>query len=93
MNYQPSLLLLIMILCSTPTKAENQRDDIFPSPDFLEFLGKWETNNGDWVDPENFEDEDFVNLMNITDTESNRVATPGVLNSHPLENRSETEND
>ncbi len=93
MNYQPSLLLLTMILCSSPTKADNYTDATRPSLEFLEFLGEWETKSGDWIDPESFEDKDFVKLMNITDEENRQSTTRGVVSSHPQESQSATEND
>ena len=93
MNYQPSLLLLTMILFSTPMKADNSRDGARPSMAFIEFLGEWETSSGEWIDPENFEDEDFVNLMTLTDDENNRSANQAVDISQSQKNRSASEND
>jgi hypothetical protein len=38
--------------------------------EFLEFLSEWETELGDWVGPERFEDDSFDQLYE-DDTEEN----------------------
>ncbi len=59
-----SWILFLTLLCS-PAQANEPAPDSGNEPgvednteelmDFLEFLGDWETENGDWVDPEEME--------------------------------------
>ncbi|NKB34286.1 MAG: hypothetical protein GKR91_14440 [Pseudomonadales bacterium] len=37
-----------------------------PSLEFLEFLGSFETDEGEWIDPESLMTEDFGNLLDAT---------------------------
>ena len=69
MNYQHKLLLLSMILFFPISQAENQQEDEAPSLELLEFLGEWETSNGEWLDPAELEDDDFAKLMSLTEEE------------------------
>jgi hypothetical protein len=69
MNCRHSLLLLSMILFSPLLQAETQEDDEAPSLELLEFLGEWETSDGEWIDPEELEDDDFAKLMSLTGDE------------------------
>lgn len=34
-----------------PSRAPADGDDAGPSLDFLEYLGTWESGNGEWLDP------------------------------------------
>lgn len=34
-----------------------------PSLEFLEFLGQWETDDGEWIAPEELANEDFGQLL------------------------------
>jgi len=34
-----------------------------PSIEFLEFLGQWETEEGEWIAPEDLADEEFAQLL------------------------------
>ena len=80
MNYQPRLLLLTMLTFSPITIAESHANGPAPSLDFLEFLGEWQDSDGNWIDPADFEDADFVKLLDITDTETDSPSnrSPGV---------------
>lgn len=44
-----------------PTGVEVEEDP--PSLEFLEFLGRWETDDGEWISPEDLANEDFVELI------------------------------
>ena len=44
-----------------PAGAEGEDDP--PSLDFLEFLGQWETDEGEWISPEDLANDDFVELI------------------------------
>ena len=66
MNCRHSLLLLLMILLSPISQAETREDDAVPSLELLEFLAEWETDDGQWLDPETLEDDDFAKLVSLT---------------------------
>lgn len=46
---------------TAPAGTEVENDP--PSLEFLEFLGQWETDEGEWISPEDLANEDFVGLM------------------------------
>ena len=52
-RYAPLVLLLILI-CRGVTAQQGEQ----PSMEFLEFLGEWENEQGEWVDPVNDSDKD-----------------------------------
>jgi len=41
------LVLLSMLVCRDVTAQQDEQ----PSMEFLEFLGEWENDRGEWVDP------------------------------------------
>ncbi len=54
--------LILLGLLSTPVFAQepgqardSSEDTEMPSLEFLEFLGHWETDDGEWIDPEELE--------------------------------------
>jgi len=64
------VFFLIMICSTMPLLAEEQvQNEEVPSMDFLEFLGEWETEEGDWIDPVELEDEEFGQLIKSTSTQ------------------------
>lgn len=69
MSYRVSACLM-MLLCSTSILRAEQQDntDAMPSMAFLEFLGEWETEEGEWIDPFELEDDEFAALIE-TDNE------------------------
>ena len=69
MNYPHRLLVLMMITLSPILHAETEANEEIPSIEFLEFLGEWEDSDGEWLDPEELEDEDFAKLLRLTDEE------------------------
>jgi len=54
--------------------ADEQIDsETIPSIDFLEFIGEWETEQGEWIDPLELENEEMGKLIEATievDTEN-----------------------
>ena len=53
------ITIALIPITSLAQTAENEEDI---SIEFLEFLSEWETQLGDWVGPENFEDDSFDQL-------------------------------
>jgi len=52
-----------MIQFSSILQADSQQNEVSPSLHLLEFLGEWETSDGEWLDPAEFEDNDFAKLI------------------------------
>lgn len=50
------------VQAATPA-AEGEEEGESPSLEFLEFLGQWETDEGEWISPEDLANEDFVELI------------------------------
>lgn len=47
--------------------AEEQlNNEQMPSMDFIEFLGEWETEQGEWIDPVDLENEETGQLIETT---------------------------
>ena len=72
-------IAVLIILLSIAYDANAANDDGNPSMELLEFLGEWQTKDGDWVDPMRFldvSDEDLekgssikVNVKEVTSDE------------------------
>jgi hypothetical protein len=69
MNCRLSVLVISMIILSPLLQAETQNEEEIPTIELLEFLGEWQENDGEWLDPEELEDEDFANLLRLTSEE------------------------
>jgi len=64
MFYRASTCLWILI-CSTSfsfAEVKNSGDNM-PSMAFLEYLGEWESDDDDWVDPEDLDNDDIGKLI------------------------------
>lgn len=58
----------MLFFCSMPSLlAEEQlNNEQMPSMDFIEFLGEWETEQGEWIDPVDLENEETGQLIETT---------------------------
>lgn len=61
-------LLIALLISSAPVYAEppsnegqNNSSDTSPSLELLEYLGEFETEDGEWIDPEELEQMDDIN--------------------------------
>lgn len=50
--------------------AESEQSEDAPDLEFLEFLGQFETDAGEWIDPDSLLTEEFTELLE-TSTEAN----------------------
>lgn len=67
MNYRGSAYFMLLLCFITSLFAgEQTATETMPSMAFLEFLGEWETEEGEWIDPLELEDEDFGKLIETT---------------------------
>ena len=55
-------IALIIILLSIALDANAASENTSPSMELLEFLGEWQTKDGDWVDPMRFLDVSETDL-------------------------------
>ncbi len=64
MRYRASVCFMLMFCSLTPLFAEEQSaEEDIPTMEFLEFLGEWETEEGEWIDPIVLENEEFGKLI------------------------------
>ncbi len=52
---RPNLFWLWLLLGMSYTSVAWSDEENQPSMEFLEFLGEWETEDGDWIDPQALE--------------------------------------
>ena len=73
MSYQPRLILVIAMMLNAPFNfADEPRNESDVSLEFLEFLGEWETDEGEWIDPEQLKTDIFEELKReISDRDKN----------------------
>jgi len=64
-------IAIIIILLSVAFEANAANDDTNPSMELLEFLGEWQTKDGDWVDPMRFLDVKEADLEKDSSTKVN----------------------
>jgi hypothetical protein len=71
-----SLMLMMMVQISNlATAAEEAKAETeAPAVDFIEFLGEWETNQGEWIDPNELETEVFTEAYRDVKTEETPAA-------------------
>ncbi|MCG8325085.1 MAG: hypothetical protein MI673_06170, partial [Thiotrichales bacterium] len=56
---------------SVDTQRQNETHQELPGAEFLEFLGEWETDQGEWIDPEEMDDDYLASqVQDGTDTEN-----------------------
>ncbi len=57
-NMLVSRALLVLTLCVFSVQAKALNEEQEPDMELLEFLGEWETEDGEWLDPTSLEDID-----------------------------------
>jgi hypothetical protein len=50
---------------------EQVSNEVLPSMDFLEFIGEWETEEGEWIDPLDLEREETGQLIETISEQNN----------------------
>lgn len=58
-----SLLIFGSISAANVAEEETEDEVEVPSLEFLEFLGSFETDEGEWIDPESLMSEEFTELL------------------------------
>jgi hypothetical protein len=71
MFYKVSLCFICLLGSTSLIFAEEQNDNM-PSIEFLEFLGEWETDEGDWVDPATLESEEIGELIKTIEADNEK---------------------
>jgi hypothetical protein len=61
-----SCFILLFCLSASLFAEEQINNEEVPSMAFLEFLGEWETEEGEWIDPIELENEEIGNLIETT---------------------------
>ncbi|MBL1141699.1 MAG: hypothetical protein HND53_06670 [Proteobacteria bacterium] len=70
MIYKANVLFFLLLCPVSSLLAEQQTNESLPSLDFLEFIGEWETEEGEWLDPILLENEGLEEMMTDTKTEN-----------------------
>ncbi len=66
-NMKTGACFLLFICSMASIFAEEQMNsEEMPSIAFLEFLGEWETDDGEWIDPVELENEEIGQLIETT---------------------------
>jgi hypothetical protein len=76
MVYRASAWFILLCSISSLYAEEIASDGVskkMPSMDFLEFLGEWETIQGEWLDPETLEDEEIEKLIETKTNINNEI--------------------
>ena len=63
-SYQLLTALFTALLLLNVIAAAHAQDNDSPSMEFLEFLGEFQTDEGEWIDP--------LNLLDMEQSETNR---------------------
>lgn len=72
MRYLASACFIFLLCSMSLSFAEEPiKSEAMPSIEFLEFLGEWETEEGDWIDPVELEDEEIGKLIEVTNESEN----------------------
>lgn len=58
---------MLLTLARVASAAQETQDSGLPSLDFLEFLGSFETDSGQWIDPVDLMQPDFAQLLESVD--------------------------
>ena len=69
MNLRSSLILITMTCYPLTPSAQEAIFSDAPSLEFLEFLGEWEDSEGEWIDPNQF-DEDYYASSDVPEEEN-----------------------
>ncbi len=62
MRYPVNPALVLFVILLSPLYADEQKTESGISIELLEFLGEWETEDGEWLDPMELDDEYFAIL-------------------------------
>jgi len=62
--------MLVLMLISPLIAADETDDETGVSLEMLEFLGEWETDEGEWIDPDSLDNEVFAELTETVNDES-----------------------
>ena len=83
------LLLFIGSYMPAAFGAENaavsENDNSLPDLEFLEFLGQFETDEGQWIDPDSLLTDEFENLLDVTEN-SNPATDTGNTDASNISN-------
>jgi len=72
MVYKVSAYYMLLLISMPSLFADEQTNtEVIPTIDFLEFLGDWETEEGEWLDPMEFENEELGQLIETTNETKN----------------------
>lgn len=59
------LLLLLQFMAGAAGADQTEA----PSPEFLEFIGEWQTDDGEWIGPDELESSGYAGLGRVVQPE------------------------
>lgn len=65
-SWRSLLLAYLAGAFSNAVAAENAQNEATPDLGFLEFLGQFETDAGEWIDPDSLLTEEFTELLDAS---------------------------
>lgn len=69
---------------SSSYAAEDEQGNALPDLEFLEFLGQFETDAGEWIDPDSLQTEELSELLELSaaaDTDDESLTTNDAANN------------
>ncbi len=83
-----TLFSLTSLVHAAEDEQENQQNNALPDIEFLEFLGQFESDEGEWISPESLMAQEFEGLLNAAlNTNDNNVNT---INTNVSNNQNTT---
>lgn len=70
----PERMLLLFPLLFTPAAGQALAEE--PSVEFLEFLGEWQTGEGEWIGPDELEESEYARLDRLRQSEQEDEERP-----------------
>jgi len=93
---QLSRIVCLSLFMPLAAGAENEAtaaiETALPDLEFLEFLGQFETDNGEWVDPGSLLTEDFADLLRVAEEITPTTDTDSVSNTDDAQDAQDANN-
>lgn len=86
MTFRLRTILLVLTALSVNTgfaDEEQSEEDLFL--EFIEFLGEWETNDGEWVDPVEMENDSYAEALTTEDQDNGEIQNSSSVMARPLQ--------
>jgi hypothetical protein len=81
--FKPVLIVTLWGTSIYAAENESNSSETFEIPDleFIEFLGQWETDEGEWIDPNSLLGSDFAGLLDAAASSSSEDTDNAIINT------------